>query len=246
MRKLVLSTIMGLALAMSASAATVTTELLLLVDVSGSISTAQFNLQRTGYANAFANPTIQGLIASNTGGVAVRLVYWSGSAQQGGGVAWTQLQNAADANAFSLLIGASTRPYSGSTAVQDALEFGRGLFVNNGFEGARKIIDISGDGADNNSVLLAGVGRNNALADGIVINGLVIGGNASVLNYYTNNVIGGPGSFVATAETFDDVGATLERKIFRELGGDIPEPSTYLMLGSGFLALGIAKARKRK
>lgn len=103
-----------------ARAVTVNTELLLLVDVSGSIDDNEFALQRTGYANAFLDPAVQALIAANPGGIAASLVYWSSSNQQQIAVGWTHLVDAADATAFANAINAAARPYNGLTAVQSA------------------------------------------------------------------------------------------------------------------------------
>lgn len=99
------------------------------------------------------------------------------------------------------------------------------------------MIDISGDGADNDSPsgLLPAGGRNNALANGVTtINGLVIGGSPSVADYYTNNVIGGVAPQLFQANDFNDFNDSIRQKIFREVN-PIPEPGTWVLLGSGLL-----------
>jgi hypothetical protein len=231
-----------------ARAVVVDVELQLLVDVSGSISTTEFNLQRSGYVSAFQNAAVQAQIANNPNGVAVELIYWSGSAQQQVAVGWTHLTDAASANAFAAAIGAAARPFSGNTAIQSALNFGAGQFGANGFEGTKLIIDISGDGTDNNSpgALLPTVGRDNALAVVDTINGLVIGGSVTVLNHYTSNVIGGTGAFVTGAANFTAFANAVANKIFRETGGtgDIPEPATLLLFGIGLAGMGYARRRR--
>lgn len=216
-----------------AFAVPVNTELLLLVDVSGSIDNTEFNLQRTGYVNAFQNAAVQNLIAVNPGGIAVSFVYWSNFNQQTQAVGWTHLTNAATANAFATAIGSAARPYNNNTAVQSALNYGGSLFANNGFEGIQLIIDISGDGVDNNSPggtpFRQGGGRANALAAGVdTINGLVIGGDGAVTDYYNDYVLGGAGILFA-ASTFADFGTAVQQKISYEVGGCVedcvPDPT---------------------
>jgi hypothetical protein len=207
---------------------------------SGSIDTSEFNLQRTGYANAFLDPAVQALIAANPGGIAASLVYWSSSNQQQVAVGWTHLVTEADATAFANAINSADRPYSGLTAVQTALDFGWKQF-NNGFEGNKLIIDISGDGV-NNDGLGGTVGRDAALLAGRVttINGLVIGTDSSVYTYYQNNVIGGTNPMLYSATSFAVFDTAIKDKIFAELGG-VPEPGTYAMLGCGLVALGLLR-----
>ena len=202
----------------------VNTELLLLVDVSGSIDNTEFNLQRTGYANAFQNAAVQNFIALNPGGIAVSLVYWSSNTEQTQAVPWTHLTDAASANAFATAISNAARLYSHSTAVQSALKYGGSLFAeDNGFEGTHLIIDISGDGVDNDSPggtpFRHGGGRDSALAAGVdTINGLVIGGDAAVTNYYNDWVLGGGGVLFAAAN-FDAFGTAVQQKIYYEVSG---------------------------
>jgi hypothetical protein len=229
-----------------ATATPVNVELLMLVDVSGSIDNSEFNLQRTGYANAFFDPAVQTLIANNPGGVAASLVYWSGRNQQQVVVGWTHLFDAASAIAFGNAIAAAARPYFGLTAVQSALAYGAPLFADNGFEGNKLIVDISGDGSDNNSPagLLPTGGRDAALAVGAVINGLVIGtAGGPVWNYYSANVIGG-GGLLYQADDFGDFNSAIRQKIFYEVGG-IPEPTTWLLIGSGVIALAWFRRKAR-
>lgn len=223
-----------------ARAVPIALELQLLVDVSGSVSTSEFNLQRTGYANAFQSASIQNAIA-NVGGIAVQFVYWSSSSQQQVAVDWTLVSDAASANSFANSILSASRPFSGGTAPQAAMAFGAPLFANNGFEGQRLVMDVSGDGTgENNSN-----GRDAALAAGVTtINGLVISPNTALTNYYNNRVLGGAGAQLFTAASFDDFGAAVQTKIGREIVGTVPEPGSLLLLG--IAALAAARAGRRE
>lgn len=230
------------AITLPAHAVPVTTELALLIDVSGSVSTSEFNLQRGGYVNAFRDSGIQSAIASGNS-LAASLVYWSGATQQVQAVAWTLIDSAASAMGFADAIDATTRPYSGGTSVDRALVFATPLFDSNGFEGTRKVIDVSGDGDSNNS--LTANARDAALAAGIdQINGLPIGGT-SIQNFYRDFVIGGAGSFIQAANTFADFDAAVRTKIGREIVPSIPEPETYALMLAGLGAIGWL-ARRRK
>ncbi len=228
-----------------AVAQTVDVELLLLADVSGSINTAEFELQRDGYAAAFQSAAVQTQIANNPNGIAVALGYWSNFGEQVMVVDWTHITNAAEANAFAAAIAGTTRQFNNNTGVQDALRWGTGELSGNSFTGAKSVIDISGDGPCNSpgsgsNACQVAWGRDYALNNGVdTINGLVIqttvGG--SLYNYYNDEVIGGTGAFLNVANDFADFSRAVETKIFREIGGEVPEPSFYLTLGIGLYGL---------
>ena len=218
----------------------VSVELALLVDVSGSVSGSEFDLQRTGYVNAFLDAGIQAAIAGSSG-VAATLIYWSSATQQATAVGWSLINDAASATTFANAIGAAGRPFSGGTSVDAAINFATPLFSNNGFEGAKLVMDVSGDGTSN--VTNTQAARDNAAAAGIVINGLSIGG-PGIDAFYQDNVITGRG-FPQPAGGLPDFGAAVTTKIGREIVGNIPEPSTYALMGLGLGVVGwIARRRK--
>lgn len=131
-------------------------ELVLAVDVSGSVDSTEFAFQRDGYAAAFQDPSLTGLF---TGGrsIATTFVYWAGDGVQVQAVPWTQISSAGEAQAFATAIGATPRPIgglpdAGQTGVSRALDFSVGLFTDD-FDGTRRLIDISGDGSENLDLL---------------------------------------------------------------------------------------------
>jgi len=216
-------------------------ELSLLIDVSGSVDTGEFNLQRGGYVSAFNNVALWNAVDQGAiGKIAVNLVYWSGAGQQIQAVGWTLIDSYAASQAFAASVLASNRTYSGLTAPGSAINFAVPLF-NNAFEGTREVIDVSGDGQQNDGADTAAA-RAAALAAGIdAINGLAIG-NAALETWYMNNIVGGTGAFVLRVDDFADFGNAIDDKIAREIVGT-PEPLTLLLLGAGLFGLGILRRR---
>lgn len=233
---------LGLSVAAPAKAVPVDAEILLLMDVSGSVNSTEFNLQRTGYANAFQSAAVHSAIASTTNGVAVRLVQWSGATQQAESIAWTHIFDVASSNAVGAAIAAMSRSFSGSTAI--------GAAINNTFASIGDEVDVSGDGTTNDGIASV-TGRNNALAAGVdVINGLVIGGSSGVLSHYQSDVIGGTNgngspAFALTASTFSDFETAITNNLSAEITGTgIPEPGMIAIFGLGLA--GLAYTRRRK
>jgi Protein of unknown function (DUF1194) len=222
----------------------VATELVLSVDVSGSVDNSEFNLQKQGYVNAFRDTGLQDQISRLQGGIAATLSYWSSSAVQS--TNWFYITDAASANSFADAIAATTRPFSGSTGIASAINFASNLLDTNDYVGTRKVIDVSGDGSENVSTLNAlRTARDNAVNKGITINGLpILNDERNLDDYYTDNVIGGSGSFVLAANNFADFDTAIKQKIGREIATEpVPEPITIL---GTLTAAGIGAAMRRK
>jgi hypothetical protein len=227
-----------------AAAETVDLELALLVDVSGSISTSEFNLQRQGYVNAFSSAAVYNKIQDGAiGSIAATLIYWSSEDQQVQSVGWTKISDQASSEAFAAAIGAAGRPFSGLTATGSAINFATPLFDNNGFDGTRLVMDVSGDGEQNDGSSTSAA-RDAAAAAGITINGLPIGG-ASLSSWYAANVVTADG-FLVSANGFADFEAALNDKLIREIAPQIPLPAPALLLMSGLAGLGLLRNRRKK
>ncbi len=196
-------------------------ELLLAVDVSPSINRGEYILQMQGLAAAVRGPEVIEAIGSLAPrGVAMALLMWAGVGEVRLVLDWRRVANRAGAEAFADEIDLAPRlRSSGGTAIGDAIRHGARLLAANGFEGARAVIDVSGDGPANRG-LSPSAARDAALAEGLTVNGLAILNEAPGLDlYYLENVIGGPAAFVETTASFEDFAEAMIRKLSREIRG---------------------------
>jgi hypothetical protein len=197
-------------------------QLVLAVDTSGSVNQTRFELQRRGYSSAFRHPRVLGAIRSgSTGAIAVTMVQWTGPLLQVHALPWTLLKDRNTAHAFADAIDETPRQlFSGGTSISGAIDYSIRLFPGSGFQGLKRVIDISGDGANNRgrSVIDA---RDEAVAAGVVINGLPILALEPYLDrYYYDHVIGGPGSFMIPAETYEAFADAVLRKLILEIASN--------------------------
>jgi len=202
-------------------------ELVLAVDVSRSVDPEEQELQFTGYANAFRDPRlIEGIMGGPVGAIAVQMFTWSDWNIQNIVVPWTLLDNAGAANRFAQRIDDAPRRTWLYTSISGAMDFAARQF-GQGFEGTRRVVDISGDGV-NNSGRPVSEAREAALSQGIVLNGLAVldkqpaplalnTGLPPLDDYYRDEVIGGPGAFLVVAEGFTAFEAAVRRKFIREI-----------------------------
>ncbi|MFI0846773.1 DUF1194 domain-containing protein [Mesorhizobium sp. IMUNJ 23232] len=209
-------------------------ELVLAVDVSLSMSPQELEIQRRGYAAALTDEHVLQAIAEGAyGKIAVTYFEWAGSTTQHLIVPWTVIASRADAERVVAQLGANPPNSARRTSISGALEFGADLFAESQFRSMKRVIDISGDGPNNQGspVVLT---RDGVVAQGIVINGLPLmtsGGFTSVYdvkdldNYYTNCVIGGAGSFMIPVNDWEQFPEAIRRKLVLELAGDFELPA---------------------
>jgi hypothetical protein len=204
--------------------------LVLAADVSRSIDEGEFELQRKGYAAALSDPRVLAAIRGGSNGtVAICFVEWSGAGEQMVVVDWTVIRDDEDAGGLSASILAAPRSFMGRTSISGAIDFAMERFAAAKPRSSRRIIDISGDGT-NNSGRLVTEARDQALAEGVTINGLAIVNDkpnpgyafhtqppGGLPEWYRQNVIGGPGAFLRVVEDFRSFADAMTNKLVSEI-----------------------------
>ena len=211
--------LLALAFATPAAAQTVDLNLVLAVDVSGSVNAARYELQRQGYAAAFRDPLVQQAIATGTHqAIAVAMVQWTGPELHIIVVDWTLVRDPSSAAALAATFAAMPRQlFGGGTSVSGAIDFAMQMLPKSPYRSERRVIDVSGDGA-NNRGRPADVARDEAVKQGVVINGLpILGLEPDLDEWYRDNVIGGPGAFVVTAQGYDNFAQAIRDKLVNEI-----------------------------
>ena len=221
------SVLLGLALAILPTVAAsaraevrVDLELVLAIDSSGSVDFGESELQMGGIAKALRDPeVIEAIEGAAPNGVAVAVIEWSGPGQQLVGVDWTRITDAGTAAALAARIEAMGRGLIGETAIGEAIRFASALLEYGPFQGARRIIDVSGDGPSNAGGEPEPM-RDAAALAGVTINGLaILRENPGLDRYYAEHVIGGPDAFVMIAQDYDDFARAIRQKLLREIRG---------------------------
>jgi Protein of unknown function (DUF1194) len=196
-------------------------QLVLAVDVSGSVNQSRFELQRDGYVAAFRDPRVLETIRSGPHqAIAVTMVQWTGPALQVHVVPWMRVADVASAEAFATAVReAPRRLFGGGTSISGAIDYAATLFRESRFRATRRVIDISGDGSNNRGRLVT-LARDEAVAAEIGINGLpIVALEPDLDGYYERNVIGGPGAFVVAAKDYEAFAGAILKKLITEIAG---------------------------
>lgn len=211
-------------------------ELVLLADASGSIDDGEIFFQRQGYAEAITDPDILAAIAlGQDGKIAVTYVEWGSAESQEVVVPWTIIDDKASADAFAEKLMAVPRLAFGRNAIGSALAAGLALIEGNSIDGYRKIIDFSGDSANNWGGLPVEVARQAALAADVSINGLAIlcrvceSGRPVAYDLeeaFEREIIAGPAAFVVTADGEQSFATAVRRKLLLEIAG-VPDEESF-------------------
>lgn len=209
-------------------------ELVLAVDISLSMDHEELQLQRDGYVEAFRHPdVIQAIKEGGYGKIAVTFVEWAGVLTPRVAVPWTLIEDRETSFAFARRLEEIHLTQAMRTSISAGLEFSARLFDDNNFDGLRRVIDVSGDGANNQGALVTTT-RDRLVEQGIVINGLPVTlklgrGPNNMLDipdldvYYEDCVIGGTGSFIVTVEGFERIAVGIRKKLILEIAGREPE-----------------------
>ncbi len=195
--------------------------LVLAIDVSGSVNAERWELQRRGYEAAFNSPEVlQSITSGPHKAIAVTMVEWSGVSHQRQVVEWTVISDELSAATFASLMAEAPRVYSDWTSISAALDFATPLFKQSGVTAGRNVIDVSGDGVNNQGRPI-NEARDKAVAQGIVINGLPILSEYDALDgYYQDHVIGGAGAFMEVVKDYSTFSKAVLAKLVREIAGD--------------------------
>jgi hypothetical protein len=204
--------------------------LVLAADVSRSVDAAKFQLQRDGYAAAVSDPrVIEAIQSGRNARIGLTFVEWSGVGSQRVVIDWTVITNAETAKGFGDHLLEAPRSFADRTSISGAIEFAMGQIARAPYQAARRVIDVSGDGT-NNAGREVTAARDEAVAQGVTINGLVILSETPLAwnpdhtnppggleNYYRDHVIGGSGAFVLAAQDFNSFGQAIVKKMIAEV-----------------------------
>jgi hypothetical protein len=213
--------------------------LVLAADVSRSVDQPKFQLQREGYAAAIADRKVLDAVTSGRHRrIAVCYVEWSGANSQQLVIEWALIDGPDAARKFGDQLLELPRSFAERTSISGGIDFAMTVLARAPYQAVRRTIDVSGDGTNNSGrdVTLA---RDEALAAGVTINGLVILSDRPMAwnpehtnppgglpNYFRNNVVGGPGAFVIVAENFESFGQAIVRKLIAEIAEAGPPART--------------------
>ncbi|MBV8408556.1 MAG: DUF1194 domain-containing protein [Alphaproteobacteria bacterium] len=204
------------------------------IDISGSIDPEEAKLQREGYVQAFRDPVIvKAILGGANGRIAVAYYEWSDAWVQRLLIDWTLLDSEAAIETFAKQLAAAPISIARRTSISGAIRYAVPLFGRSPYEPQRKVLDISGDGSNNDGGLVTDQ-RHEALKQRIIVNGLPIMNDRpnpfgfpsepDLDKYYLHCVTGGPHSFVEVAHDFDDFPRAVRKKLLQEVADLGPRP----------------------
>jgi hypothetical protein len=210
-------------------------ELVLVTDVSRSIDDSEFDLEKHGYADAFVDHDVLAAIKGGpVGAIAVSYVEFAGSYEVKTVLDWTVIRDEASGRAFADHLLAVPRSFYGRTSISAGIDLAMKNLATAGFEAQRRVIDVCGDGTNNNGREVTEA-RDQAVEAGVTINGLAIINDHPVsytfahvqppgglAKYYRDNVTGGTGTFVMEVHDFHSFGAAMSRKLINEIASGMP------------------------
>ena len=211
-------------------------ELVLAVDISLSMDQEEQRLQRDGYIAAMRDPVILKAIQSGPHGrIAVTYIEWAGPSVQVHLIPWRMIDGPASANAFVEELASKPTSRYRMTSISSALEFSVQQFGAGPYRGVRRVIDVSGDGANNSGPPITPI-RDRIVESGVVINGLPILLRPTTTwsswdvpdldKYYANCVIGGPGSFMVPITSREEFSSATRQKLLLEISNILALPRT--------------------
>ena len=197
------------------------------IDISGSIDPDEAKLQRDGYVQAFRDPAIvKAILGGPNGRISVAYYEWSDAWVQRLLIDWTLLDSEVAIATFASRLAAAPISIARRTSISGAIRYAIPLFGRNPYEAERKVLDISGDGSNNDGGLVTDM-RYEALKERIIINGLPIMNDrpnpfgfpseTDLDKYYLHCVTGGPRSFVEVAHNFEDFPRAVRKKLLQEV-----------------------------
>ncbi|MEQ9641034.1 MAG: DUF1194 domain-containing protein [Alphaproteobacteria bacterium] len=220
---LLLVGLFALACAPASAETSVDLELVLAVDASGSVDDGEFALQMGGIAAAFRDPEIiEAITGGPLGRIAVAVVIWSDAQRPKDVLAWRLIRDRATAEAFAARVLRHPRKIpAGGTGIGAAVMFAVKQIESNDITGTRRVVDVSGDGRETTFrewMVPPTRARAHAIRRRVTVNGLAILTDEPQLDdYYRDEVVGGPGSFVQVAQSYDDFAVAIRRKLLREI-----------------------------
>ena len=198
---------------------------MLAIDVSRSVTDDEAVLQRDGYRKAFTDPAVLAGIANGPlGAIAVAYFEWAAYDFQDLIMPWTRIAGPSDAQAWADRLGAIRHQSVSWTSLSGALAYSGRLLTASPFQGTRRVVDVSGDGANNNGPSPEDE-RDRLVASGVTINGLPIINRhprfgrleLDVDKFYQASVVGGTGAFMIVAEDFTAFSDAIKRKLLQEI-----------------------------